>query len=88
MIMKIPLFKYRIKNTLSGKKDLNFFYIFKDNFVEFSIGFNGLLNLYFFYLFENISKKLKKNQIKKKILLFMLKIKDGKDLFFILLIKK
>ena len=66
MIMKIPLFKYRIKNTLSGKKDLNFFYIFKDNFVEFSIGFNGLLNLYFFYLFENISKKLKKNQIKRK----------------------
>lgn len=51
------------------KEDNKFYYLFKKSLSEYSYGFNGLTNIYFYYLFKSIfqiGKKNKKSKEEKK----------------------
>jgi len=68
-IFNFFIVKKKIEN-LFDKKKIKTHYLFRQSLYENSIGFDGLLNLYYYYLFENFFEKNLVN-IKDKNILYL-----------------
>ena len=59
------IFNKRLDKIFFKEKN-KFYYLFKKSFSEYSYGFNGLINIYFYYLFKSLFKNQNLNKIEKK----------------------